>query len=193
MFLEAVQMIPTMPQSHEILRKYNSNESLINTAAAVSGVMRHFAQKYNEDAEYWAAVGLLHDLDYELYPDQHCKKTAELMEDEGLDKDFVRAVVSHGWGLCCDVEPISRMEKVLYAIDELTGLINAAALMRPSKSLMDLEYSSVNKKFKDARFAAGVNREVIKKGAEMLGMELKDLIDETILGMRSVAGEIGLA
>jgi len=182
-----------MNEARDLLRKYNSNDALIKHGAAVSGVMRYFAKKYGEDEEYWAAAGLLHDLDYEQYPDEHCIKTAELMKGEGLDEAFIRAVVSHGWGICTDVEPVLLMEKVLYAIDELTGLINAAAIMRPSKSVMDLEYSSVNKKFKDARFAAGVNREVIKKGAEMLNVELKELIEETILGMRSVAGEIGLA
>jgi len=181
-----------MEQARDLLLKYNQNDGLIKHAYAVSGVCRHFAEKNGEDVEYWATVGLLHDLDYEQFPEEHCKKTAEIMEREGLDKAFIRAVVSHGWGLCYDVEPISYMEKVLYATDELTGLINAAALMRPSKSVMDIEYSSVNKKFKDPRFAAGVNRDVIKKGAEMLNMELKELIDETILGMRKVAGEIGL-
>lgn len=185
--------IPTMTEASELLRKYNENEGLIKHALAVSGVMRHYARMYNEDEEYWAAVGLLHDLDYEKWPDEHCTKTAELMREEGLDDAFIHAVVSHGWGLCSDVEPQLRMEKVLYAIDELTGLINAAAIMRPSRSVMDLEYSSVIKKFKDGRFAAGVDREVIKKGAEMLGLELKEMIDETIMGMRGVAAEIGLA
>jgi len=178
-----------MTQAHDILGKYMQNEALLKHAAFVSGVMRHFAAKHGEDVEYWAAVGLLHDLDYELHPEQHCAKTAELMAEEGIDPAFIRAVVSHGWGLCYDVEPVLYMEKVLYAIDELTGLINAAALMRPSKSVMDIEFSSVNKKFKDARFAAGVNREVIKKGAEMLGLELKEMIEETILGMRDVEKE----
>ncbi|MCL2407649.1 MAG: HDIG domain-containing protein [Defluviitaleaceae bacterium] len=186
-------MVPTMEQAHVLLSKHMANDALLKHAYAVSGVCRHFADKFGEDTEYWAAVGLLHDLDYERYPDEHCKKTAEIMAEEGLDPAFIRAVVSHGWGLCYDVEPISTMEKVLYATDELCGLINAAALMRPSKSVMDIEYSSVNKKFKDPRFAAGVNRDVIKNGAAMLGMELKDLIDETILGMRKVAAEIGLA
>jgi predicted hydrolase (HD superfamily) len=185
--------IPTMEEAGALLRKYNQNDALIKHGVAVMGVMRHFAEKQDEDPDYWAAVGLLHDLDYELYPEEHCAKTAELMREEGLDEGFIHAVVSHGWGLCSDVEPVLYMEKVLYAIDELTGLINAAALMRPSKSVMDIEYSSVNKKFKDLRFAAGVNRGVIKNGAAMLGMELKDLIEETILGMRSVAEEIGLA
>ncbi|MDR1704227.1 MAG: hydrolase [Clostridiales bacterium] len=185
--------VPTMGEANILLRKYNQNDALIKHGVAVMGVMRHFAQRQGEDPDYWAAVGLLHDLDYEKYPEEHCAKTTELMRDEGLDEAFIRAVVSHGWGICSDVEPVLYMEKVLYAIDELTGLINAAALMRPSKSVMDIEYSSVNKKFKDLRFAAGVNRDVVRRGAEMLGMELKDLVDETILGMRSVAAEIGLA
>jgi len=182
-----------MNQADALLKKYNGSDALIKHGLAVSGVMRHFAEKNGEDADYWAAVGLLHDLDYEKYPEEHCKKTEQIMKDEGLDEGFIRAVVSHGWGLCCDVEPVLYMEKVLYAIDELTGLINAAALMRPSKSVMDLEYSSLVKKFKDGRFAAGVNRDVIKKGAEMVGIELKDLMEETITGMRKVAAEIGLA
>lgn len=186
-------LIPSMTQAWEILQKYVKSDALHKHAIAVSGVMRHFAQKHDEDAEYWAAVGLLHDLDYELYPDQHCDKTAELMREEGIDEAFIRAVVSHGWGICADVEPLLLMEKVLYATDELTGLISATAVMRPSKSLMDLEYSSVNKKFKDARFAAGVDRDVIRKGAAMLGLELRELIDETIAGMRKVAPELDLA
>lgn len=185
--------IPAMKEANELLLMHNENEALIKHARAVSGVMRHFAAQKGEDAEYWGAVGLLHDLDYEKHPEEHCKKVVEIMREEGIDEDFIRAVVSHGWGLCSDVEPVLYMEKVLYAIDELTGLINAAALMRPSKSVMDIEYSSVIKKFKDPRFAAGVNRKVIKNGAEMLGVELKELIDETILGMREVAQEIGLA
>ncbi len=185
--------IPTMDEAHALLRKYNQSDALIKHGLAVMGVMRYFAEKNGEDPDYWAAVGLLHDLDYEKYPDEHCLKTAELMREEGLDEAFIRAAVSHGWGLCSDVEPLLYMEKVLYAVDELTGLINAAALMRPSRSVMDIEYASVAKKFKDARFAAGVNRDVIKNGAAMIDMELKDLICETILGMRLVAEEIGLA
>ena len=184
--------IPNMEQANALLRKHNESDSLIKHALAVSGVMRHFAEKAGEDTEYWSAVGLLHDLDYEKYPEEHCVKVVELMEAEDIDPAFIRAVVSHGYGICSDVEPRLYMEKVLYATDELTGLINAAAIMRPSKSVMDLEYSSVNKKFKDARFAAGVNRDVIKKGAEILGVELKELIEETIAGMRKVADDLGL-
>ena len=186
-------MIPTMSQAMELLCKYNKSEALVKHGIAVSGVMEHFALKHGEDPEYWAAVGLLHDLDYEMYPEEHCVKTEELMKAEGIDGAFIRACISHGFGICVDVEPLILMEKVLYATDELTGLINATALMRPSKSVMDLEYSSVWKKFKDARFAAGVDREVVKKGAELLGLEMKELIDETILGMRRVAPELGLA
>lgn len=185
--------VPTMNEALELLKQYNTSDALIKHAAAVSGVMRRFAEKNGEDPEYWGAVGLLHDLDYELYPEEHCKKTPELMRKADIDEAFIRAVVSHGYGLCSDVEPILYMEKVLYAIDELTGLINAAAIMRPSKSVMDLEYSSVIKKYKDHRFAAGVSRDVIENGAAMLGVELKELIEETILGMRAVAQEIGLA
>ena len=154
--------------------------------------MRHFAALFGEDEEKWGIVGLIHDLDYERYPDQHCLKVKEILTAEGWPEDYIHAVQSHGWGICCDVEPVERMEKVLYTIDELTGLITAAALVRPSKSLLDLEVKSVKKKWKDKAFAAGVNRQVIQKGAELLGMELDEIIKETIAGMREVAAEIGL-
>ena len=183
---------PTRKEAFALLQEYNSNDGLIRHAIAVEGVMRYFAKKHGEDLEKWGNIGLVHDLDYQQYPDQHCTKTAEILSSHGWPEDYIRAVVSHGWGICSDVEPQEEMEKILYAIDELTGLVATAALVRPSKSVMDLEPKSVRKKWKNKAFAAKVNREVIQKGAEMLGMELSDLFRETITGMREVAEEIGL-
>ena len=154
--------------------------------------MRHFANHFGEDEEKWGIIGLIHDLDYERYPDQHCIKVKEILTDEGWPEEYIRAVQSHGWEICSDVEPVERMENVLYTIDELTGLITAAALVRPSKSILDLKVKSVKKKWKDKAFAAGVNRAVIEKGAARLGMELDEVIKETIAGMQKVAAEIGL-
>ncbi|MDL2235673.1 HDIG domain-containing protein [Christensenellaceae bacterium OttesenSCG-928-L17] len=179
-------------QALAVLRKYNKNEALVRHGIAVESVMRYFAAQAGEDVEYWGAVGLLHDIDYELYPEEHCKKAPELLQSEGYDDAFVHAVVSHGYGLVTDVEPTLYMEKVLFAIDELTGLIGAAALMRPSRSVMDIEVKSVKKKFKDKHFAAGVSREVILEGCERLGLELDDVIGRCILGMRAQAAEMGL-
>ena len=186
------ESIPTREQAYELLTRYNKNESLIKHALAVEGVMRYFARKYGEDEEKWGLIGLVHDLDYEKYPDQHCKKSEEILRQEGWPEEYIRAVISHGWGICSDVEPETRLEKVLYAIDELTGLIVAAALVRPSKSVMDLKTKSIKKKWKEKRFAAGVDRSIIEKGAEMLGVELSELITDTIMGMREVAEAIGL-
>ena len=154
--------------------------------------MRYFARKNGEDEEMWGIIGLIHDLDYEQYPEQHCQKTREILEANNWPEDYVRAVISHGWGLCCDVEPKSMLEKTLYAVDELAGFITACALVRPSKSVMDLETKSAIKKWKQKSFAAGANRDVIVKGAEMLDVELNDLISDVILGMREVAEDIGL-
>jgi putative nucleotidyltransferase with HDIG domain len=184
--------IPTRDEALNLLRQYNSDESLIRHALAVEGVMRHFARKYGEDPEKWGIIGLIHDLDYQQFPDQHCTKTAEILTAQGWPTDYVRAVVSHGWGLCSDVEPQEKMEKVLYAIDELTGLVAANVLVRPSRSVLDMEASSVKKKWKDRSFAAKINRDVIQKGAEMLEMELSVLFSETIAGMKDVAEAIGL-
>lgn len=184
--------IPTRQEALALLKEYNSEESLIRHGLAVEGVMRYFAQKFGEDPEKWGIIGLVHDLDYQQYPTEHCTKTAEILTAHGWPEDYVRAVVSHGWGMCSDVQPQEKMEKVLYAVDELTGLVSATALVRPSKSVLDMEPNSVKKKWKDKSFAAGVNRGVIQKGAEMLGMELSDLFAETIAGMRQVAEEIGL-
>ncbi|MGI6605400.1 MAG: hydrolase [Firmicutes bacterium] len=184
---------PSREEAYKLLARYNKNDSLIKHALSVEAVMRHFAEVLGEpDVEKWAIVGLVHDLDYEQYPEEHCQKVRELLEKEDWPADYIHAVVSHGWGLCADVEPEHRMEKVLYAIDELTGLITATVYMRPNKSILDLEVKSVKKKFKSKGFAAGVNREVIQKGAEMLGMDLDYLIQETIKGMKKVAAEIGL-
>ena len=176
----------------QLLKEYNESESLLNHGLAVSGVMAHFSEIEGEKKEYWEIVGLLHDLDYEKYPEQHCVKVVEILKNNGYDDDFIHSVVSHGFGICTDVEPVQQMEKILYAIDELTGLITACAYMRPSKSVNDLEVKSVKKKFKSTNFAAGVNRDVIRKGAEMSGYSVEDLTRETILGMRAVADEIGL-
>ena len=174
-----------------LLKAYNG-AALVTHGLAVEGTMRYFARKAGEDEEKWGIVGLLHDLDYEKYPDQHCVKTAEIMHEKGYSEEIIRAIVSHGWGICSDVEPLSTMEKTLYAVDELTGLITACALVRPSKSVMDLELSSAKKKFKDARFAAGASREVIQKGADMLGVSLDELIVDVIAAMRAIAPSLGL-
>ena len=182
----------TREEAWALFTEYNESESLRNHGLAVEGVMRYFARKYGEDEDFWGIVGLLHDLDYEKYPEEHCKKTREIMEERNIDDAYIHAIECHGYGLCTDVEPKERMEIVLYTIDELTGLITAAALMRPSKSVMDLELKSLKKKFKDKRFAAGVNRDIITKGAEQWGVPLDEVISETILGMREVAESIGL-
>lgn len=185
--------VPTRPEALELFLKYNSTASLISHALSVEAVMRHMARKYGEEEEKWGIIGLVHDIDYERFPELHCRKSPEILGDAGWPEEYIRAVVSHGWGICSEVEPRHRMEKVLYAVDELTGLVKASALMRPSRSVLDMEASSVKKKWKDARFAAGVNRSVIEKGAAMMGVELGELITETILGMRTAAKEIGLA
>jgi putative nucleotidyltransferase with HDIG domain len=184
--------VPTKKEAFELLKEYNQDASLIKHALAVEAVMRYFAKKFGEDQEKWGIIGLIHDLDYEKFSQQHCKKTEEILKEHNWPQDYIRAVLSHGWGICTDVEPESKMEKVLYAIDELTGLIAATALVRPSKSVLDMEAKSVKKKWKDKSFAAGVNRSIIQKGAEMLGMELDELFNDTIMGMRQVAAEIGL-
>ena len=184
--------IPTREDAIQLLKEYNQNESLIKHAMAVEGVMRHFARKRGEDEEKWGIVGIVHDLDYEKFPEQHCRKSEEILRERNWPEEYIRAVVSHGWGICSDVKPESEMEKVLFAVDELTGLVTTSALVRPSKSVLDMEASSVKKKWKDKRFAAGVDRSIIEKGAAMLGMDLAALITETILGMREAAEEIGL-
>jgi putative nucleotidyltransferase with HDIG domain len=186
------QGVPTRAEALTLLKQYNQNESLIKHALAVEGVMRYFARQRGEDEEKWGTIGLIHDLDYEQFPDQHCHKTEKILRENNWPEEYIRAVVSHGWGICTEVKPESEMEKVLYTIDELTGLVVTTALVRPSKSVMDVKTKSVKKKWKDKRFAAGVDRSIIEKGANMLGIEIPDLINDTIMGMREVAEEIGL-
>ncbi len=183
---------PTREDAFELLTTYNQSESLIRHALAVEGVMRHFARLRGQDEEEWGIIGLIHDLDYEQFPDQHCRKTAEILEARNWPKAYIRAVVSHGWGICSEVQPETDLEKVLYAVDELTGLVATSALVRPGKSVLDLTAKSVQKKWKDKRFAAGVDRSIIDRGAQMLGMDRAALITETIMGMRQVADAVGL-
>ena len=179
----------------ELLKKYNKEPFHIQHGLTVEGVMRWYAQNlgYGNEADYWATVGLLHDIDFELYPDEHCKKAPELLKEAGLSDDFINSVCSHGYGLCSDIEPKHEMEKVLFAVDELTGLIGAAAIMRPSKIVMDMETKSLKKKFKDKRFAAGCSRDVIEQGAERLGVELDKLFADTIEAMRSCEESVNKA
>ncbi|KFI36772.1 hydrolase [Peptococcaceae bacterium SCADC1_2_3] len=183
---------PTYEEALSLLKEYNQNESLLKHAYSVEAVMRYVARKAGEDEEKWGIIGLVHDLDYELFPEEHCEKTKKVLEERGWPPEYIRAVVSHGWGMYSEEEPQEYMEKVLYAVDELTGLVSAAALIRPSKSLADLEVKSVMKKWKEKSFAAGVNRQVIEKGASMLGVEIKELVADVIAGMREVADKIGL-
>ncbi|GHU77268.1 hydrolase [Clostridia bacterium] len=181
-------MIPTLEEAQIILEKYNKEDFHLRHASVVSGVMRYFAKKYDpERSEYWAVVGLLHDIDFEIYPEEHCVKGEELLRENGVDESIIRAAMSHGFGIVpTPHEPTHIMEKTLFAADELTGLIGAVALMRPSKSTLDLEVSSVKKKYKDKKFAAGCSRDVINSGAEKLGWTLDELIGETILAMRTL-------
>jgi predicted hydrolase (HD superfamily) len=185
-------VLPTRETALELLKKYNKSESLLRHAFAVEGVMRYMARKSGEDEEKWGIIGLIHDLDYEMYPDQHCIMTKKILVENNWPEEYIRAVLSHGWGLASDVEPVTKLEKTIYAIDELTGLVATSALVRPSKSVLDMEARSVKKKWNDRKFAAGVNRPVIEKGAEMLGVSLDELITNCIMGMREVAKEIGL-
>jgi predicted hydrolase (HD superfamily) len=176
--------IPTPQEALEILKQYNKEKFHIEHAGTVSRVMGRFAEEFDpERSDFWRSVGMLHDIDFELYPEQHCQKAPELLRAHDIDEDLIHAVVSHGYGLCSDVEPTLYMEKVLFAVDELTGLIGAAALMRPT-GISDMETKSVTKKFKDKKFAAGCSREVISRGAEMLEMELNELITRTLEAMK---------
>lgn len=179
-------------QALTLLKKYNHEPFHLKHALTVEGVMRWYAVElgFGEEADFWATVGLLHDIDFEMYPEQHCVKAPELLAEAGVGERMIHAIVSHGYGLCADVKPEHMMEKVLFATDELTGLIGAAALMRPSKSVMDMETSSVKKKFKDKAFAAGCSRDVIRQGAEMLGWDLNDLFEKTILAMRACEADV---
>jgi len=186
------ERIPTYDEALSLLKEFNKSESLLKHAYSVEGVMRYMARKRGEDEGKWGIIGLMHDLDYERFPEQHCKKSQEILEERGWPEEYIRAIVSHGWGICSDVEPQAEMQKVLYAVDELTGLITAVAIIRPSKSVADLEAKSVIKKWKDKSFAAGVNRSVIEKGSAMLGVELRELVTDVIMGMRDVSDRIGL-
>ena len=174
----------------ELLKKYNKEPFLILHALTVEGTMRYFARENGEDEDYWGLVGLLHDVDFEMYPEEHCKKCIDILKENNVQDDMIHSICSHGYGLCSDVKPEKQMEKTLFAIDELTGLIGAAIKMRPSKSTKDLEVSSLKKKFKDKKFAAGCSRDVIKQGAEMLGWELDTLFEKTILAMRECEDSI---
>ena len=175
----------TRAQALALLQKYNQEPFHILHGLTVEGVMAWYAQEMGEDVEFWSLCGLLHDVDFEKYPEAHCVKAPELLAEIGASEEMVRAICSHGYGQCCDVEPVHIMEKILFAADELTGLIGAAARMRPSKSVMDMELSSLKKKFKDKKFAAGCSRDVIREGAERLGWTLDELMDKTIQAMRS--------
>jgi putative nucleotidyltransferase with HDIG domain len=183
---------PTREEAWTLLKEYTPSDALRRHGLAVEAVMRHMARKRGQDEEMWGLIGMVHDLDYEKYPEEHCVKVVEILQQHDWPEDYIRAVVSHGWGLCSDVEPLTDLEKTLYAIDELTGLVTASALVRPSKSILDLPVKSVQKKWKDRSFAAGANRAVIEKGAEMLGVDLPALIQDTIEGMKPVAEAIGL-
>lgn len=184
---------PSRDEAWAILTKYVTTDHLQRHVLTVEGVMRHFAPLYNEDPDEWGILGLLHDIDFELYPEEHLQHAPRILREEGFDDEFIHSVLSHGYGICSETEPVNNAEKVLFTIDELTGLIYACALMRPSRSVMDLEVKSVKKKFKSPAFAANVNRQVIQEGADRLGMPLDDVIRETILGMREIADVIGLA
>jgi predicted hydrolase (HD superfamily) len=183
---------PTREEAYELLRSYQQNENLIAHGLAVEGVMRYMARKRGYDEEKWGIIGLVHDLDWEKYPEQHCQITKQQLEKQDWPEEWIRAIMSHGYGLVTDVEPQHEMEKVLFTIDELTGLINATAIMRPSKSVLDMKVKSVKKKWNQKAFAAGVDRSIIEKGAEMLGEDLSTIIEDTIMGMREVADDIGL-
>lgn len=186
------ERVPTREEAIALLRQYNQNEALIKHALAVEAVMRYCARKRGQDADEWGLIGLVHDLDYEQYPDQHCRKSGQILREHDWPESYIRAVLSHGWGICTDVEPQTDLEKTLYAMDELTGLIAATVLVRPSKSVLDVTPKSVKKKWKEKSFAAGVNREIIDKGAALLGLDRNQLIEEAIAGMCEAADEIGL-
>ncbi len=185
-------ILPTREIAFNLFKEYNQSESLLKHALAVEGVMRYMAKKAGEDEEKWGIIGLIHDLDYEKYPDQHCTMTERILRERNWPEEYIRAVLSHGWGLASDIEPVTLLERTIFAMDELTGLVSTSALVRPSKSVLDMEARSVKKKWNDKKFAAGVDRTVIEKGAEMLGVSLDELITDCIMGMRSVANEIGL-
>ena len=179
-----------MERKKALLQKYNREPFHLYHAFTVEGVMRWYATELGHDADYWGMVGLLHDIDFELYPKEHCQKAAELLREGGFDEAFIHAVCSHGYGICVDIKPEKEMEKVLFAVDELTGLIGAAARMRPSKSVQDMELSSLKKKYKDKKFAAGCSRDIISRGADQLGWSLDELLEKTILAMRACEKQV---
>lgn len=183
---------PSREEAWELLTAHVKSDNLLKHAIAVEAVMRRFARRFGEDEEVWGAIGLVHDIDYEEHPDKHCVKCADILSGAGWPAEYIHAVQSHGWGICSDVEPVHRMEKVLFATDELTGLVTATALVRPSRSILDMGAKSVKKKWGAKAFSAGVDRSIIEKGAAMLGMELSELITETIMGMRDAARDLGL-
>lgn len=178
--------------SLELLNKYTKNKNLVKHGLVVEAVMKHFAKLYNEDIEKWGIIGLVHDIDYEMYPNEHCTKCVDIMKENGFNEEYIHAVQSHGYNICSDVKPVHKMEMVLYTIDELTGLIIAIALMKPNKSLAEVDLASVKKKWKQKGFAAGVNRDIVESGSVMLGEDLDYVMIETINGMKSIANEIGL-
>ncbi|MEM5947390.1 HD domain-containing protein [Spirochaetia bacterium 38H-sp] len=183
---------PSRNDAQKLLDSYITAANLRAHSLAVASIMEHFAKKSGEDPDKWFIIGLVHDLDYEKYPDEHCKKTEEILREEDWPDDYIRAILSHGWKRVTDVKPEHYMEKVLFAADELSGLITATALVRPSKSIMDMNVKSVKKKFKDKSFSAAVDRELIEEGCTMLGLDLSEMIAESIEGMKKVAKEIGL-
>ena len=185
--------IPTRTEAFELVQQFIKTDSLIKHALAVEAVMRHYAKIHGEDEEKWGVIGLVHDLDWEVAPDRHTLKTREILEASNWPEDYIRAVESHAYGSCTDVEPISLLEKTLYTIDELTGLITATALVRPSKSIMDVKVKSVKRTWKTKNFAAGCHRQTIDKGAEMLGIERGELIEDVLIAMQGIANELGLA
>lgn len=183
---------PNREEAWKLLTDYVQSDNLLRHALAVEAVMRYLARKRGEDEEEWGVIGLVHDIDYERYPEEHCSKAPEILRQHQWPEEYIRAVVSHGWGICSDSEPVTNLEKSLYAIDELTGLVAASALVRPSKSILDLPVKSIMKKWNDKAFAAGADRSVIEKGAAMLGVELADLVADTIDGMKAQSEAIGL-
>lgn len=183
---------PSRDSALELFKRYNKSESLLKHALSVEGVMRYMAAKNGEDQDKWGIIGLIHDLDYEMYPESHCSKTEEILREEKWPEEYIRAVLSHGYGIVTDIEPLSLLEKTLYAMDELTGLVATSALVRPTRSVLDMGVKSVRKKWNDKRFAAGVDRSVIEDGASRLGVTIEELIEDCIMGMRSVAADIGL-
>ena len=185
-------MIPTREQAFQLLKKYNKTPGLVKHGLAVEATMRRFAEHFKEDVETWGIIGLVHDLDYEQYPDQHCIMTEKILKENNWPKDYIRAVMSHAWELCTDIKPESLLEKTLYTIDELTGLVTTAALVRPTKSILDMKAKSVKKKWNNKRFAAKIDRSIIERGAEMLGMDLTEIITLTIEGMAKIADQLEL-